>query len=149
MGEWLDVRCRDGQHRIGEAGQLDALALGGELEVGGGGVERPGLSLNDVQRGLGIPAQDPLAETTLLGLVGELDGVGTVRLDGDDGDGLPGDHAREMQAGLEILELGCRWGWGHGRVQGGVTFGVTLENLILEMRDKADFLVCFAKVASQ
>jgi hypothetical protein len=29
-----------------------------------------------------------------------------VRLHGDDGYGLPGNHAREVQAGLEILESG-------------------------------------------
>jgi hypothetical protein len=43
----LDVRCRHGRHRVGHAGELDALAPGHELEVRRDDVRRPGLRQHD------------------------------------------------------------------------------------------------------
>jgi hypothetical protein len=47
VGQRLDVRGRDREHRVGQAGELDPLALGDELEVGGESVERTRLDLGD------------------------------------------------------------------------------------------------------
>ena len=69
---------------------------------------------------LGVAAEHPLAERALGGLVGQLDRIGAVRLHGDDGDVLPGNHASKTQAGLEILELR------HGRLRvDRIGFGLT------------------------
>ena len=54
---------------------------------------------------LGVAAEDALAEVAFGSLVGELDRIGPVRLHRDDGNVLPGNHASETQAGLEILEF--------------------------------------------
>ena len=62
VGQRLDVGRRDRQHRVAEPGELDPLALGDELEVGGRGVEGTGLGLRDRELRLGVAAEDPLAE---------------------------------------------------------------------------------------
>ena len=59
----LDVRRRDRQHRVPEPGELDPLALGNQLEVGGRGVQGAGLGLRDRELGLGVAAEHPLAES--------------------------------------------------------------------------------------
>ncbi len=96
---------RDREHRVEQAGQLDPLALGDELEVGGDSVEGARLGVRDRELLLGVAAEDALAEIALGSLVRELDRVGPVRLHGDDGNVLPGNHASETQAGLEIFEF--------------------------------------------
>lgn len=100
----LDVRRRDREHRVGQAGEPDALALGDQLEVGGDGVKRARLGVGDRELLLGVAAEDALAEIAPSGLVGELDRIGPVRLHGDDGDVLAGNDASETQAGLEVFE---------------------------------------------
>ena len=83
-------------------------------------VERPRLGLGDRELLLGVAAENPLAEFALGGLVGQLDRIGPVRLHGDDGDVLPGNHASKTQAGLEILKLR------HGRLRvDRIGFGLT------------------------
>ncbi len=122
MGQRLDVRRRDGQHRVPKPGELYALALGNQLEVGGRRVQGAGLGLGDRQLGLGVAAEHPLAESALSGLVGQLDLIGAVPLNGDDGDGLPRNHPSETRAGLEILKLG------HGRLRvDRIGFGSTVS----------------------
>ena len=54
---------------------------------------------------LRFAAEDALAEVAFGGLVGELDRISPVRLHGDDGDVLSGNHASKTQAGLQILEF--------------------------------------------
>ena len=106
MGQGLDVRSGDRQHRVPEPSELDPLTLGDELELGGRCVQRAGLGLRDRELRLGVTAEDPLAKYTLGGLVREFHRICAMRLHRDDRDVLPGDHASETQAGLEILKLG-------------------------------------------
>jgi hypothetical protein len=103
------VTASIGSHSPGE---LDPLALGNELEVGGRCVQGTGLGLRDRELRLGVASENPLTESALSALIGQLDRIIAVRLDGNDGDGLPGNHASETQAGLEILKLR------HGLVKG-------------------------------
>jgi hypothetical protein len=91
----LDVRRGDREHRVPKPRELDPLALGNQLEVGGHGVQRTALSLRDRELRLGVAAEDPLAERTFGRLVREFDRIIAVRLHGNDGDVLPGNHASE------------------------------------------------------
>ena len=109
VGQRLDVRRRDRQHRVEQARELDPLALGDELEVGGVSVEGTRLELGDRELLLGVATEDALAELALSGLVRQLDRIGPVRLHGDDRDVLPGNHASKTQARLEILKLATRF----------------------------------------
>ena len=68
-------------------------------------VERPRLGLSDREVLLRVATEHALAEIALSRLVRQLDRIRAVRLHGDDGDVLPGNHASETQAGLEILEF--------------------------------------------
>ena len=94
VGQRLDVRGRDGEHRVGQAGELDPLALGDELEVGPVSVEGPRLNLCDREPLLGVAAEDALFELPLRRLEGELDRIATMRVHGDHGDAPPRDYAR-------------------------------------------------------
>jgi hypothetical protein len=69
------------------------------------GVEGARLGVSGRALLLGVAAKDALAEFAVSSLVGELNRIDPVRLHGIDGDALPGNHASEMQAGLEILEF--------------------------------------------
>jgi hypothetical protein len=67
-----------------------------------------------------LATEDALTEIALSSLVRELDRVGPVRLHSNDGNVLPGNHASETQAGLEIFEFR------HGQsVVGRTAFGLT------------------------
>ena len=61
--------------------------------------------MSDRELLLSVATEDALAEIALNSLVRKLDRVGPVRLHGDDGDVLPGNHASETQARLEIFEF--------------------------------------------
>ena len=54
---------------------------------------------------LSVATENALAEIAFSRLVRQLDRIGPVRLHGDDGDVLPGNHASKTQARLKILEL--------------------------------------------
>ena len=86
-----------------QSGELYPRALGDKPEVVSDGVERA--RLRDREFALGVAAKDAQGELTLGGLIRQLDRVDPVRLDGDDGNVLPGNHARETQTGLEILKF--------------------------------------------
>ena len=101
----LDVRCRDREHRVRQASELDPLALGDELEVGGDGVERTRLGTGDRELALGVAAEHALTELARAGLVGQLDRVSAMRLHSDDGHALSRNDPRKTQARLKILEL--------------------------------------------
>ncbi len=105
MRQWLNIGRRDRQHRVGEASQLDALALGDELEVGGDSVEGTRLGVRDREHLLGLATEHTLAQLALGGLVRQLDGVCAVRLSGEHGNMLPRDHTCEQQSGLDVLEF--------------------------------------------
>ncbi len=90
MGQRPDVRRRHRQHRVKQAGKLDPLALGDQLEVRGRSVERTRLRISDSEILLGVTAENALAEFAIGGLVGQLDRIVAVGLHSDDGDRLPG-----------------------------------------------------------
>ena len=59
----LDVAAVHRHHRVEQVGEMDALGLGGELEVFAVGIEGPERTLLDqTQRGLVIPQQHPISD---------------------------------------------------------------------------------------
>ena len=75
--------------------------------------------MGDRELGLGVAAENPLAESALSALIGQLDRIIAVLLDGNDGDGLPGNSAQRPKIGaaplqrsyprMRVLGLEGRW----------------------------------------
>ena len=105
----LDVGGMDGQQRVEEVGQADALRLGHQAEEGAVAVKAPGAALLDE-----FQARFVMAEEQLVGrlagrrFVGKLQGFGAVPLHVDDRDEAVGQDATEGGIGLEIFEADHR-----------------------------------------
>ena len=89
-GDLVRQRCHVGgvhrHHRVEQIGQVDAVGLGGELEVLAGGVEGPGPArLDQAQIRLVVAEEHPLGDRTLADLVVDGEGVLADRLDLDNG----------------------------------------------------------------
>ncbi len=102
--EGLHVAGGDGEHRVEQPGQRDALRLGHELEVAGVGVEGAAAGLGDAELVLVLAEHDLLAEAAGDGLVGQFERVGTVPLRGNDRDDLGGDKPVDAQPWPEFLQ---------------------------------------------
>lgn len=92
MRKRLDVTGRDGEHRVEQAGEADALRFGDKLEVRSRRIEGTAAGLRDVELSFVLPENDLLTEPSDGRLVGQLESVAAVPLHCDDGDYLGGDE---------------------------------------------------------
>ena len=83
----LDQRGVDGQHRIEQVGQADALGLGDQAEERAVAVEAPGPALlDDLQARLVVAVEQLVGHLAGRRLVGQLERLGAEPLHADDGD---------------------------------------------------------------
>ncbi len=89
VGQRLNKRGVDGQHRVEEMRKADAVRLSRQPEEVAACIEGPVLAvLRDSQVGLVIAIQQPRSRLSILALVEEFDGVRPAPLGLDDGDTL-------------------------------------------------------------
>jgi hypothetical protein len=106
VGQRLNQRSMDGENRIEEMRQSDAVRLGDEPKQLAIAVEAPWLPLLRHLEARFIGAvQDLVADPPGRVLVGELEGVVAVPLNVDDGDQRFGKNAAYSDVGLEVFEF--------------------------------------------
>src|SRR5690606_8074448 len=93
-------------HRVEEVRQADAVGLGDEAEKGAIAVEAPGPpGLDKLKARLVVAEENLVGHASVGAAVDEGEGVGSVPLDADDGDGGVGKDATDGGVRLEIFEL--------------------------------------------
>ena len=106
MRQRLHVRGVDRHHRVEQVREVDAVGLGGELEVLAGGIEGPGAAgLGQGQLGLVGAEQHLLQQLAVGGLVVDGEGVIADRLGGDDAHDVPRLQARDGGVLLDVFEF--------------------------------------------
>ena len=86
----------NGQHRVEEVGEPDALGLGHQPEERSVAIEAPGpANLDHLQAGLVVPVQDLVGDATGGILVGEFEGVRAEPLHVHDRDEAVGRYASD------------------------------------------------------
>jgi hypothetical protein len=102
----LHVRRVHRHHRIEQVGQVDAVGLGGELELVARRIEGPGAPrFGQRQLGLVGAEQHPLQQLAVGGLVVDSEGVVTDRLGRDNAHHLSGLQARDGRVLLDLFEF--------------------------------------------
>ena len=102
----LDDRGVDGQHRVEEVREADALRLGDEPEQRAVAVEAPGPALlDDLEPRLVVAVEQLVGDLAGGRLVGELERLGAEPLHADDGHQRVRQDAAHGGVGLEVFEL--------------------------------------------
>ena len=105
VGQRLDDGGVDGEDRVEEVGEVDALGLGHEAEEGAVPVETPRASfLDDLELGLAVTVKKLIADLASRILIGRLEGVRAEPLDADDCDDTGGQNAAHGSAGLPVFK---------------------------------------------
>ena len=92
----LDDRGMNGEHRVEQMREMDALGLGHEPEQSAVAVEAPRPPFfDDLQIGLAVAIEQLVADLAGRVLVGQFDSVGPEPLDADDGDDAARQHAAD------------------------------------------------------
>ena len=95
----------DGQHRVEEVRQADALRLGDQPEEGAVAVEAPGPALlDDLEARLVVAVEQLVGDLAGGRLVGQLERLGAEPLHADDRDEAVRQDAADGGVGLEVFE---------------------------------------------
>ena len=107
MRQGLDDAGVDGEERVEEVGELDAVSLADQTEEVAVGIEAPGGPFGrDLEPCFVRAVQQLVAGFALDVLEGQLDGAGAEPLDVDDLDGAIVADALDLGAAREVFESG-------------------------------------------